>query len=93
VNLLRTTRIPSLSASEVSIVLPGDAVLTSITIGIVDSTAAIRPERIVETVVCTSLASSYGLARVEFKVGGGEDPGEGGHANDEFGEGHHGYYS
>lgn len=55
---------PAFARRKISAILPTHAVLASSTVGIIDSTAAVSPERVIVTVVGPCLARSNGLALV-----------------------------
>lgn len=57
-----SSRIPPLSAYPVTISRPSHAILAGSFVGIADLTSSIGPERVVVSVIGTSLARSQGLA-------------------------------
>lgn len=71
--LLCTSGVPSFTSSEITIVLPGDAVLSGIAVRVVNSSTTIGPEGVVEAVVCSSGWSSYRLAFGHLKVRRGSE--------------------
>lgn len=56
-NILCTARIPAFSGDEVATVLPLDAILATITVGVAHIAAVISPERVVVAVVGASLGA------------------------------------
>ena len=76
-NLLSRSRVPSLTTHEVTAVLPGHTVLSRCAVCVGHSASTIRPEGIVETVVCAcgTWGSSAGqeLSAVERERKGASD--------------------
>ena len=79
---------PALAGSEVTAVRPGDTVLSSSTIGIVNGTTAVGPEGVVIAVVGSSLAGSDRLALVPV-ARNSEGTNYGRARQEQLGEGHH----
>lgn len=79
---------PALARGEITAILPGDAVLAIGTVGVVDGTTTVGPERVIVAVVGTSLAGGDRLALVPL-AGNSEGAHDGGRSQEKLGEGDH----
>ena len=68
---------PALASNPVTIAGPGGTVLATSTVSVADLSGTIRPERVVEAVVCSSLAGSERLALLDLHGHGHGDRGDG----------------
>lgn len=92
-SILGATRVPALSADEVSAAAtPLNAVLTPGLVGVSHVGSAVRPPGVVVAIVCAGGARSSRPLVVRVRGGASNDAGNGREGNDERGKDNHGGY-